>query len=1191
MALFGALKNVFGGGKNDEEKYRNYDVKRYLENGKWGYKDRRTGVIVIEPKYDYASPMYNGLSYAYLSSESITNVINIHGQVINKKGGNFVDSTNDILNRKDLDNATKKAYAKSVLERWISNKPNHFSSEDEAILKFIKKEAKNEDYEALGMYAYCTEKGVGEKPEIANAMLMYRRAAHQGDGFALNCLGDCHYYANGIPRNYKEAVDRYRKAAYSGHALGQRNFANFFVNEFDGGIYDYYLPLAEGGDAESQYRLGMLLYYGKDCTSNIKSAVEWLEKSAEQGFAYAQVALGRIYLAGNGVPQDLKLAKEYIDKAVAARVIDAWNVLAAYYAKDNNPDKDLKRAYEYELRAALAGDFKACYNVAIDSRDGYGETNDKKEVEFWFKKGFDLTSGVAQIGNPEAQYMLGLYYINGFGVKQDDKKATELFESAAQKGHLNAKLMIAAIYNADPETEEKGISLYKELVELNVPEAMYELGKYYSDKAIDDDFDIELLQRGNDLLEKAADAGYAEAKFELTFNELVYKVSSGKKYTKEDVNAVAKIAEKGSAEMKYRVGSLLFEDLEDEYEELGLSLLEKAANEGNVDAKFHIADIYNENEMYDKAFPIYQELADKEYIYGKAQVGLYYFYGYYVDKNKSKAVEYFKECEDITLEGEEENIRAQAMDLLGDCYYYGDGIEKDFKRSFECYLNAAEAGNISAQNDVAYAYEMGEGVDKDITKAVEWYQTASENGNKYAMRNLANCYKKGIGVTQDANLAFKWFKLAAENGNLTANNDLGLCYLEGHGTEKNESEAIKHFTISADNGNNKYAQFNLGKCYLNGTGVKQDKAKAKELLEKAAQQGHEEAKKLLFEFGGMSEKVQELLNKANGGDSNAQYDLASCYWNGDGVAVNLKEAFYWYKKSAEQGNYNGENALGNCYKWGQGVDQNYSLAMDWYLKAAKRNHHYAQYSLGEMYEKGLGVKIDLETALGWYQAAAENNNTNAADKVEKLKTPAGHYAEAIKGNAEQQNYLGVCYHDGLGVEQNYTLAAEWYMQAIKQNNIHAYNNLGLLYKYGEGVPKDLAKACEYFKTSAKLGKVEAMVNYALCCYDGTGTEKNYTEALNWFHKAAEKNHSGACCYIGNCYDSGKGVEKDYKKSCEWYQKGININGNNWCYYNLATNYLEGKGVPQNRAKAIELYKASAEKGNESAKEKLSELGA
>ena len=1190
MALFGALKNVFGGGKNDDEKYRNYDVKRYLENGKWGYKDRRTGVIVIEPKYDYASPMYNGLSYAYLSSESITNIINSHGQVINKKGNDFVDSTYDIFNRKDLDNATKKAYAKSVLERWISNKPNHFSSEDEAILKFIKKEAKNEDFEALGMYAYCTEKGIGEKPEIANAMLMYRRAAHQNDSFSLNCLGDCHYYANGIPRNYKEALDRYRKAAYAGNALGQRNFANFFVNEFDGGIYDYYLPLAQDGDAESQYRLGMLLYYGKDCVSNIKSAVEWLEKSATQGFAYAQLALGRIYLKGKGIPQDLKLAKEYIDKAATARIIDAWNALADYYANDSNPDKDLKRSYEYELRAALAGDFKACYNVAIDSREGFGETNDEKEVDFWFKKGIELTTSIAKHGNPEAQYMLGLYYLNGFGTKQDNKKATELFESAAQKGHINAKLMIAAIYNDESATEEKGIAIYKELAELNVLEAMYELGKYYSDKANDDDFDIELLQKGNDLLKKASNADYADAKFELTFNELVYKVSSGKKYTKEDVNVVVKIAENGSDEMKYRVGSLLFADLEDEYEDLGLSLIKKAANEGHIDAKFYIADIYDDNEEYDKAFPIYQELAKQDYTLGYAKLGIYYYNGYYVEKDKTKAVKYLKECEGITLEEDEESVRAQAMDLLGDCYYYGEGIEKNLKRSFECYLNAAEAGNVSAQNDVGYAYENGEGVDKDLSKAAQWYQKAANNGNKFAMRNIANFYKKGVGVAKDYNLAFKWFKLAAENGNIIANNDLGLCYLDGYGTEKNETEAIKYFTTCAAKGN-MYAQYNLGKCYLNGTGVKQDKTKAKELLEKAANQGHEESKKLLFEFGGMSEHVQELLKKANGGDSNAQYDLGSCYWNGNGVATNLNEAFYWYKKSAENGNYNGENALGNCYNWGKGVEQNYTLAMDWYLKAAKKNHHYAQYSLGEMYEKGHGVKIDLETALGWYQAAAQNKNPNAADKVEKLKTPAEHYAEAIKGNAEQQNYLGVCYHDGLGVEQNYKLAAEWYLQAIKQNNKHAYNNIGLLYKYGNGVPKDLAKACEYFKTSAKLGKIEAMVNYALCCYEGTGTEKNYTEALNWFHKAADNNHSGACCYIGNCYDSGKGVEQDYKKSCEWYQKGININGNSWCYYNLATNYLNGNGVPQNRAKAIELYKASAEKGNESAKEKLSKLGA
>ena len=1183
MALFGALKNIFGGDKNNDERYRNYDVKRYFENGKWGLKDRRTGAIVENPEYDYISPMHNNVCYAYRGSQYIY-IINNHGQVLNK------EAQQSWLDALSYAAASGNSVARIAYAKYALQENGHSSVNENDIYEYLKKEAKNEDPEALGLLANCTENGFGTKEDISNAMLMYRRAAYKSDGFALNCLGDCHYFAKGIPRNYKEAHDNYRKSANAGNALGQRNFANFFVNEFDGGIYDYYLPLAQDGDAESQYRLGMLLYYGKDCVSNIKLAVEWLEKSAEQGFPYAQLALGRIYLNGYGVPQDLKRAKDYLDKAVAVRIIDAWNALAAYYANNNNPDKDLKRSYEYELQAALAGDFKAFYNASEDSKDGFGETNDEKEIDFWYQKGFGLTTEAAISGNPEAQFMLGLHYTNGYGVKQDNKKATELFESAAQKGHIKAKLIMASVYKADNETEEKGISLYKELAELNIPEAMYELGKHYSDKANDEDVDLDLLQKGTDLLEKAAEAGYAEAKFELLFNELLHKVLIEQNYSKEDINAVVKIAELGTAGMKYKVGSLLYEDLTEEYKDLGLSFIQKASQEGHDNAIFDLADIHDENKEYHKAFPLYQKLADSGYVYGYAKLGYYYFYGYHVAKNKTKAVELFKECEEYTLNDKYEGDRALAMDLLGDCYYYGEGVEKDLKRSFECYLNAAEAGNIAAQNDVAYAYEMGEGVDKDLNKAIEWYKTASENGNKYAMRNLANCYKSGRGVTQDAKLAFKWFKLAAENGNLTASNDLGLCYLEGRGTEKNETEAIKHFTDSATRGNNKYAQYNLGKCYLNGTGVKQDKAKAKELFEKAAAQGHEDAKKMLYEFGGMSEKVQELLTKANSGDSNAQYDLATCYWNGDGITTNLKEAYYWYKKCAEQGNYNGENALANCYNWGKGVNQNYSLAMDWYLKAAKKNHHYAQYSLGEMYEKGHGVEIDLETALGWYQIAAENKNPNALDKVEKLKKPAGYFAEAIKGDDECQNYLGVCYSDGKGVEQNHELAAKWFMLAAKQNNKHAYNNLGMSYRDGDGVPKDLNKACECFKASAMLGKVEAMVNYALCCYEGKGTEKNYTEALEWFHKAADKDHSGACCYIGNCYNSGRGVEQDYKKSREWYLEGINIDGNSWCYYNLATNYLNGNGVPQNKAKAIELYKASAEKGNKSAKEKLTELG-
>jgi len=61
--------------------------------------------------------------------------------------------------------------------------------------------------------------------------------------------------------------------------------------------------------------------------------------------------------------------------------------------------------------------------------------------------------------------------------------------------------------------------------------------------------------------------------------------------------------------------------------------------------------------------------------------------------------------------------------------------------------------------------------------------------------------------------------------------------------------------------------------YLNGTGVKKDETRAFELFKKAAYQG----------------------------DRGAQYELALCYWQGKGVAVDRANAYAWLKISAEGG--------------------------------------------------------------------------------------------------------------------------------------------------------------------------------------------------------------------------------------------------------------------------------------------------
>jgi hypothetical protein len=61
---------------------------------------------------------------------------------------------------------------------------------------------------------------------------------------------------------------------------------------------------------------------------------------------------------------------------------------------------------------------------------------------------------------------------------------------------------------------------------------------------------------------------------------------------------------------------------------------------------------------------------------------------------------------------------------------------------------------------------------------------------------------------------------------------------------------------------------------------------------------------------------------------------------------------------------------------------------------------------------------------------------------------------ARKGDAHAMTEIGLRYHEGRSVKQDYTLAYDWYMKAIEKNDGDALNNLGVLHRDGLGVPKN-----------------------------------------------------------------------------------------------------------------------------------------
>lgn len=111
---------------------------------------------------------------------------------------------------------------------------------------------------------------------------------------------------------------------------------------------------------------------------------------------------------------------------------------------------------------------------------------------------------------------------------------------------------------------------------------------------------------------------------------------------------------------------------------------------------------------------------------------------------------------------------AEEQCFLGNSYYNGNGVERNFAEAVKWYRLSVEQGNANAQYNLGCNYYSGEGVGKSYTEAVKWYRLSADQGNANAQYNLGLCYYNGNGVEKNMNRAKEWFSLAAEQGHSNA---------------------------------------------------------------------------------------------------------------------------------------------------------------------------------------------------------------------------------------------------------------------------------------------------------------------------------------------------------------------------------------------------------------------------------------
>ena len=157
------------------------------------------------------------------------------------------------------------------------------------------------------------------------------------------------------------------------------------------------------------------------------------------------------------------------------------------------------------------------------------------------------------------------------------------------------------------------------------------------------------------------------------------------------------------------------------------------------------------------------------------------------------------------------------------------------------------------------------------------------------------------------------------------------------------------------------AQKELGSLYFTGEGVQQDFAQALHWYTLAAEQGHPVA----------------------------TYNIGVLHDKGLGLKKDYKEAGKWYRKSADMGYSTAQYNLGIMYEYGQTVETDHARAMKLYLKAAEQGEAAAQFAIGLMYDKGTGVDKDPTQAYMWWQIAGDSHPhaTHNRDAVAEEMTP------------------------------------------------------------------------------------------------------------------------------------------------------------------------------------------------------------
>ncbi|MCI7212461.1 MAG: relaxase MobL [Ruminococcus bromii] len=512
-------------------------------------------------------------------------------------------------------------------------------------------------------------------------------------------------------------------------------------------------------------KLADCYYYGHGTDKNIDNAIMWYGISADSfQDSMASYKLGQINLHGcENIETDKTLGYFYCEQAFYLFKNEFEN--GKFFDRLLNGEKELF----YSEKVSKSEAYKE-YLMGLMFLKGDGLKKD-------FSNAYESLLLAATNGYTHANYYIGNMYYCGLGFEQSYENALNYYKKAAEKNDNYAKCKVAEMYINGKGTEKNiniAISWLESAAKSNNPDAAYQLGYIYSSE------------------------NYGLS------NE--YKA---KLYYLTALNNYIALEKRGTNQTaEYRIGMILLNGLDGNKRpiETALKWLNKAALNGNSSAAYQLGKIFEEKQEINNAVKYFEIASKLGNPYASFKLGNYS----YENGDIEAAAKFYATAS--------ENNIANASFKLGKIFSMENNNLKSNEKS-EFYYARALNQYIADFNEkpdgfsaycIAWLYQNGKGIQANTEEAEKWYKRSSDYGNPDADYQLGYIYKdinkNELSKKHFAASLHKYIELFNENPNDYLAFKIGSFYQYGLGTEYDINKAVEWYKKSEELGNKKAAE-------------------------------------------------------------------------------------------------------------------------------------------------------------------------------------------------------------------------------------------------------------------------------------------------------------------------------------------------------------------------------------------------